>query len=257
MTICPSCQKSIQIEDRFYGTLFNCPHCRAVFFVGWDGKAEAMVEHEAEPAEIATPEPEPTPEPPAVAQELSDIPAPAETPASTWEAPAAESDQAPVEALSNSDYSYDAPIDGGAIEPEVAAEVQSEPTEYQATGADHAAGGDPVPENDNWSPIGETQPEEKEPTGFADVTEFANSENPAGTLTYTITIRGLELAETFEKLREALTDSRFAWDADAIMGEVRNGEVTLARVNPAKTSILVSRLKYLALDLSWRQDVFA
>lgn len=205
-----------------------------------------MVEHEAEPEPAEAPPTTPSQELSSSYETPAEEPAPVETP--SWDAPAAETTEEPVQALSNSDFSYETPVDpsASAIEPDVAAEAF--PAEAPA---------EETPADDNWTPIGQTEPEEKEPTGFADVTEFANSENPAGTLTYTITIRGLELAETFERLREALTDSRFAWDADAIMGEVRNGEVTLARVNPAKTSILVSRLKYLALEISWRQDVFA
>lgn len=241
MTNCPTCQKSLQIDERFYGTLFSCPHCRAVFFVGWDGKAETPVEHPAEPVEEAP------------------------APAPVWDPPAEEPEiEEPVQALSNSDYSFDTPIDPGAapLEPEAAAEVsQAEPVDETHEEQVEGEVATEPPANADYSfdsPLGTEAPaEEKEPTGFADVTAFANSDAPAGALTYTITIRGLELAETFERLREALTDSRFAWDADAIMGEVRNGEVTLSRVNPAKTSILVSRLKYLALEISWRQDVFA
>lgn len=113
----------------------------------------------------------------------------------------------------------------------------------------------------HWSALGEntkTASIASASTGdFSDVTDYANNESPVGPITYSVTIRGLELAETFDRLREALTDSRFNWDADAIMGEVRHGEVTLAGLNPTKASILISRLKYQALEISWTQDVFA
>lgn len=40
MANCPSCSQNIKIEDSSYGTLFTCPHCQSVFFVGWDGQPE-------------------------------------------------------------------------------------------------------------------------------------------------------------------------------------------------------------------------
>jgi hypothetical protein len=40
MAQCPQCQSAIEISESHYGTLFNCPKCQAVFFVGWDGNPE-------------------------------------------------------------------------------------------------------------------------------------------------------------------------------------------------------------------------
>lgn len=92
---------------------------------------------------------------------------------------------------------------------------------------------------------------------FSDVTAYANSQDAvAGPLSYTIHLRGLELADTFEKLREALTDSRFGWDPEEIMGQVRAGALTIKSVNPTKASILINRVKYLPIEIDWRQEYF-
>lgn len=40
MASCPICQKEIEIHEQNLGALFNCPHCSAVYFVGWDGQPE-------------------------------------------------------------------------------------------------------------------------------------------------------------------------------------------------------------------------
>lgn len=40
MADCPQCRSTIEIPESGFGTLFNCPNCQAVFFVGWDGVPE-------------------------------------------------------------------------------------------------------------------------------------------------------------------------------------------------------------------------
>ena len=40
MAECPQCHSSIQISEQSFGTLFTCPACSAVYFVGWDGVPE-------------------------------------------------------------------------------------------------------------------------------------------------------------------------------------------------------------------------
>ena len=55
---------------------------------------------------------------------------------------------------------------------------------------------------------------------------------------------------------EALTDTRFGWDADELMGRVSSGSLTIKGLNPTKASILVNRIKYLPVELEWKQEVF-
>lgn len=52
MSPCPVCFQQVQILDQHHGTLLTCPHCQAVFFVGWDGQPESA----------SIPEPTVTPE---------------------------------------------------------------------------------------------------------------------------------------------------------------------------------------------------
>lgn len=123
------------------------------------------------------------------------------------------------------------------VAPAVAPEWTPEPAEEPAPPAE--------PEKEYSSP------------DFSDVADYANADrNAGGPLSYTLHIRGLELADTFEKLREALTDSRFGWDSEDIMRTVSAGELLLKGLNPTKASILVSRIKYLPVELDWTQEVF-
>lgn len=55
MESCPSCFQNVEILESHYGTLFNCPHCNAVFFIGWDGKPE-VASHTANKIEAPAPE---------------------------------------------------------------------------------------------------------------------------------------------------------------------------------------------------------
>lgn len=209
MSVCPVCQASIEITEKFHGALFTCPHCNGVYFIGWDGQPEGAPPAEEAPLQAVEP-------PPAEIQSFG------EAPAEQFVAPPEEQIYAPVE-------------ESG---PEPVSEAAAEPAE---------------------GVYAEPEPEAATPVfaEFADVVIYANdNEAASGPLTYTLQIRGLELADTFEKLREALTDSRFGWDVEEVMGRVSAGELVLPGLNPTKASILVGRIKYLPIELEWTQEVF-
>jgi hypothetical protein len=42
LAICPSCQAQIEIGSEFFGGLFTCPACGAVYFIGFDGNPEQV-----------------------------------------------------------------------------------------------------------------------------------------------------------------------------------------------------------------------
>lgn len=41
MVNCPKCFSGIEISSQFYGGLFTCPNCQAVYFISFDGVPEA------------------------------------------------------------------------------------------------------------------------------------------------------------------------------------------------------------------------
>lgn len=92
---------------------------------------------------------------------------------------------------------------------------------------------------------------------LGEVAVFGNSSTPAGPLSYGIVIEGIELAETYGQLRDAITDSRFAWDADKVMKSIKSGRLELKGMNATKAALLVHRLKYLPVEISWSQEIYA
>jgi len=46
---CPKCFSGIEISSQFFGGLFTCPQCQAVYFIGFDGVPEADGENTTEP----------------------------------------------------------------------------------------------------------------------------------------------------------------------------------------------------------------
>ncbi|HRO67343.1 MAG TPA: hypothetical protein PL182_07255 [Pseudobdellovibrionaceae bacterium] len=243
MASCPNCHQTIEILNQHMGALFNCPHCRAVFFVDWNGQPEAMAEHEPEPPPSESPL-----EMPAVGNEFQasplEMPSPEEAPSfveTPLESPLDTSVEAPVE------IPFEAPPAGETFTPETSPTYEETPdaslTPPEST--DSFMGGESF-----------AAPEESAVGGMADVLNYGNQENSTGPLTYTVLIAGLELAETFEKLKEALTDSRFNWESDEVMAQVQAGRLELKGLNPTKASILINRIKYLPIEVSWKQEVY-
>lgn len=216
MIPCPSCQQSVEIQDIHLGTLFTCPHCNAVYFIDWNGQPE-IASHEAE----------------------------AEQSNSYYEPPSAD-----VEGdLPQSNTESFQP----GVQPDFQAESfqEEEPSpqtaqEFQRTSMEEVA-------------YDFSQPLEQESlvdsADFSDVTDYANSNSNLGPLSYTVTIEGLESSHLLIQLKEAMTDSRFGWETATLLTEVSGGRLVLSGLSPAKASVLISRIKYLPLKISWRQDV--
>ncbi|MCX7978766.1 MAG: hypothetical protein N2578_07155, partial [Bdellovibrionaceae bacterium] len=115
------------------------------------------------------------------------------------------------------------------------------------------------PSTQSLEPTPETQQgsSNSDSLGLDSVVEYANSLENQSPVTYSITIRGLDLAEHLQSVRDALTDSKFGWDTGELMSKVNNGELILSNLSPLVTVVLVNRIKYLPVELSWSQEVFA
>jgi hypothetical protein len=89
---------------------------------------------------------------------------------------------------------------------------------------------------------------------FDDVVEFGNQELPSmapGVLVYDIKISGVDTAEIRESLVSCLSDKRLGMNPAEILAQVRKGELVLPKVNPAKASVILSRIKHLPFKVSW------
>lgn len=193
MVECPKCHGSIEIADNHFGTLFTCPNCSSLFFVGWDGK----------------PEVDETPRGP-----QADIP-----PISQEEPPAL--DPLHLDPL---------PLDPMPL--------------------------DPLPSLDfGVVPI---VPESTSVQNFTqEIERFSNLNQEVTPLTYDLFIRGLDIPKQIEVVREAIQDSRFGWDPDQILEEIKEGVLVLRNLSPIKCSLLVQRIKFSDIDVEWRQHALA
>jgi hypothetical protein len=114
-------------------------------------------------------------------------------------------------------------------------------------------------ENYDFSqPLGQVEPVSPDPTEpFADVTDFANSDLAKAAFNYSVMISGIDSSAVYAEVKEALSDSKFGWNAIQVMSQIKDGVLTIKSINAVKASILVQRVKYLPVKVSWRQDVLS
>lgn len=277
MASCPNCHNPVEILDKHLGTLFTCPKCNAVFFVDWNGQPE-MAQHEVEPVveESFMPPPEEpaqasyeTPIEPTlmgdIPQDIPEYQAPQEEPYLTpaEEIPPGSEFQSPSQYPTSGEMvstDFQPPISEFATPPEQAYAETSMPAEIPP-----AEMPTPEPEIENYNfneALGQPVPQPmqsftSDSSDFSDVEAFANTNTSSGPLSYVVVIDGIESSHLLKQLREAMTDSRFGWDVQAITGSMAGGRLILPGLSPAKASVLINRIKYLPFKISWRQDVLS
>lgn len=219
-----------------YG-MVTCPSCGNIVFVDMDGMVHV------------------TKEEPVASQEASqDFSSALESPAEVFpiaETPAdispfdlAPMDISPMEPLQ--------PIESAA--PIVEVEVPTGPSNeevdmnaflgYAAEPGDVGAnGGDVASQNDPNDPLG--------------ISAYANSEMSSaqnGPLVVTLIISGIDAKDLRDEIRQALQDSRFGWDAAALMAGIKGGVLKIDRVSPVKATIVINRIKNLSVRIRWEQS---
>ena len=248
MSDCPSCHQAVEILEKHKGTLFNCPHCNAVFFVDWNGQPE-LAQHEAEPAfESAPPH-----------ADFSSAPTEFSSVESSSGSEAIPTYSESAHDFSSNDYSSSGPglasNDPSAEYSSSGAALSSVPEPHEnfpdekvldPYGADQTLG--QVPEQPGFSGTPDT-------SDFSDVTDFANAATSTGPLSYVVIIDGIDSSHLVRQLREAMMDARFAWDVEELLTHISAARLVLNGLSPAKASVLINRIKYLPLKISWRQDV--
>jgi hypothetical protein len=253
MPQCPSCGAN-QNED--YG-MVTCPGCEAILFIDMEGVAhmgqpdpqpdpgtphvEAAVEpHEELPMEaLAEAQPESQPEPNFQSDfsppDFADL-----DPVTPQDSLAFESSPAP-----------ELPPDL-APEPEIAAPQPDSPPEGASPefSMDGVLGySESEPEN---APIPDLGPAD-DPLG---INAYANSEfsqGKDGLLRFRVLISGIDSKEIRESIREAIEDSRFAWDPAKVMASISKGTLVIESLSPVKAAILINRIKRSPIVIRWEQ----
>lgn len=253
MASCPICQKQVEIKSQHHGALYNCPHCYGSYFIDWDGNPEPPPPQEALPADFGmTPPVAETPAEGVVEDQFAE-------PAAAYETLTPNAEEAGADAFAAVEASSADQFESFAPPAESASEVDSFAAPIES----------PVQETSDWGqPVASeavTSPEEsalldfgsEQSSGLQDIADFGNSSASSGPLSYTLVVDGIELAETYGEIRDAITDSRFAWDADKIMKSIKSGRLELRGLNATKAALLVNRLKYLPVEISWSQEIYA
>lgn len=142
--------------------------------------------------------------------------------------------------------------------------VPQSPSSDQAFAAHSEATGE---ENSNGSSVSsdideqammDLPPFDANPTNpFAEISDFGNSDVSQGAFSYSVFITGVDSAAVRASLLEALSDKKFGWEVETIMSQMKGGALTIRSVSAVKASILIQRIKYLPIQVSWRQDVLS
>jgi hypothetical protein len=96
-----------------------------------------------------------------------------------------------------------------------------------------------------------------DPLGLQAYSNSEISSGQSGPILFRILISGIDTKEIRESLREALQDSRFAWDERLILSSISKGELAIENVSPVKASIVVNRIKHLPIKIRWEQNAIA
>ncbi len=266
MTECPQCHQQIEIDTAHHGTLFTCPLCSAVYFVGWDGNPEIPVpeiENEFSANDIYgnSSESNQSIQTDIAFADFSDAeqiipdnsnynPTSYESLPENSDLSVLSSDETPVgmslESQENlNDYSPVAEAEAVGEVSFTASEVDNVDSEY-----DFSKPLDEVSLQNMQEPVAES-------TNFEDVQNFANSDTSQGGLSYSLLIEGIDSGKIHKDLRDALTDNRLGIDLDEVLKQIQGGALRITGLNPVKASVIINRVKYLPLRLSWRQDVLS
>lgn len=100
-------------------------------------------------------------------------------------------------------------------------------------------------------------PSQNDPNDPLGISAYANSEMSAaknGPLVVSLIISGIDAKDLRDEIRQALQDSRFGWDALALMAQIKGGVLRIDRVSPVKATIIINRIKNLSVKIRWEQN---
>ncbi len=86
-----------------------------------------------------------------------------------------------------------------------------------------------------------------------EISDLANDNEAPQLLSYEIQIEGIDTSELRQKILDALSDNRFRWEARVLLSQIKNGQLSLPRLNPAKAMVMIRRLQALPVRITWIQ----
>lgn len=105
---------------------------------------------------------------------------------------------------------------------------------------------EPIPE-----PI---SPSNKNP--LQDIVNFGNSETVGTALTYRLLIKGLDIVQHIEELRDVLSDSKLGLKFDELKSRIKNGQLLIEKIEASQAAVLAQRLRTLPVEMVWEQKIY-
>lgn len=244
--ICPSCKKDQKVTESNFGALYTCTSCQAVYFINFDGQPEY--------GEVSSEDYE-------AAQNSLQQQAAATIPAGPEELPESFPD-AGLEPIMSVTENADSML-GGAESGSYLSEILGNANNAGVNPFElsQAQQEDPVPPAAKPRPASSFPKAAVEGNLFADVaqeiSDFANTDSNLAGLNYDLTVSGIDTQETKELFKEAIEDSKFAWDALEIMKSMKHGRIVIQRMSPAKAFLLAKRIQFLDIERTWKQNVLS
>lgn len=214
MVECPKCSTKL---DADFG-MITCPSCNSVVFVEFDGSAKV---------------------------------ADSESGTGATRSRAAEVSAEPEVGLPPPDFSaFDDAFAQELVNPGDISQAQEPSSElFQIETPEPAQ----VPLDSPMVPVSSEVMSPNDPLGVSAYANSEHSQGKDGPFLFNLSISGLDSKEIRESLREAMNDSRFSFDANHLLGQIRGGKLLIKNVSPVQASILVNRLKRLPLAITWEQ----
>jgi len=89
-----------------------------------------------------------------------------------------------------------------------------------------------------------------------DIISFAENTTTSDKLIYKVIISDLNLTEQKQKLVDILSDPKFHLSASKLLGEIKEGTLTISELNSVKASILVKKLLMEKFHVDWTQNAY-
>lgn len=276
MMICPQCESEVPVTEAQYGALFTCPKCMAVYFINFDGRPEygdmdaldSSVEDLSNPLNLDS---------------LSDM-SQNESSFQGLEG-GFESSLVPEQGFEDLPAALD---EGGsafvenddsvsnlsAIEAQSLDEPLLSPLEDEISSLNLFSNNQPFQDQLDKSQSleslkseeGQSALESGAAAGLAaaglmmdsvvqDIQNFANQDDVVSALNYDLLVTGLDTKEVLIQFKEIVEDSRFAWIAEDLLKNIKNGECQIKGLTPVQASVLARRLQIVDVESKWTQNV--
>jgi hypothetical protein len=234
--ICPNCQTDVVVTEQQIGALYTCGSCKAVYFIGFDGKPEfGEVLTEAPTADLAE----------APMQDINS--------SGVFEA----SLEPLIDSIDMLDFDNKLENQFASLEanPELDNQLDYKIEQLGDSGFQSLP-------NDFVNPA-ETpaQAQARQDSSFSDaakeISSYGNTEVQLAGINYDLKVIGIDTQETAKLFKEAIEDLKFGWDANEVIKGLKNGQIEFKRLSPVKAYILAKRLQFLDIEKHWKQNVLS